>query len=275
MLQQHISSFTCEPLFFQPGITSVNLTCVKRYDQAQETCEEALKYDPKNVKARFRRGMAHRDMFMFREALTDLKACAKLVPDDPQMEEEMQITKRMSDERRQAGHKDEYIGCICGPQYINDEDMEEDHWMFEPGLDEIPERIPAGDDSDSSDFEHKGNGNPCRSYNRDGCQNGGPKKCRFRHAPPKEGTTRDELGRNVCNRWLLSGCTKGNSCPYAHSKEYLPEEGWWTAGEQFEAMKDVMSTLNMIQGMSPAALSAYERRLDMGSFYDDDDDDFY
>jgi hypothetical protein len=61
--------------------------------------------------------------------------------------------------------------------------------LFEPAFDDPPVQISS--DSDSSDFEHEGNGTPCRFYNHDGCKNGST--CRFKHAPTKEMTTRDEL----------------------------------------------------------------------------------
>ena len=44
--------------------------------------------------------------------------------------------------------------------------------------------------SDSSDFEHTGNGIPCRFYNHDGCRNG--PECKFKHAPDDR-SIRDNL----------------------------------------------------------------------------------
>jgi hypothetical protein len=44
--------------------------------------------------------------------------------------------------------------------------------------------------SDSSDWNHEGNGIPCRLYNHDGCTRGND--CRFSHAPDLK-SVRDQL----------------------------------------------------------------------------------
>jgi hypothetical protein len=44
--------------------------------------------------------------------------------------------------------------------------------------------------SDSSDWNHEGNGIPCRFYNHDGCLRG--TNCRFSHAPDHK-SVRDRL----------------------------------------------------------------------------------
>lgn len=67
-----------------------------------------------------------------------------------------------------------------------------------PGDDEIGIEGGADDDgpleleeeSDSEDFKHVGNGNPCRSYNHDGCPRG--QACALSHAPDAR-SVRDEL----------------------------------------------------------------------------------
>lgn len=61
--------------------------------------------------------------------------------------------------------------------------------LIVPGFDDPPVEILS--DSDSSDFEHIGNDTPCRFYNHEGCKYGS--RCRFKHAPTKQKTTRDEL----------------------------------------------------------------------------------
>lgn len=54
-----------------------------------------------------------------------------------------------------------------------------------PDPDEVKDGVKSGDEtevlSDTSDYEHDGNGVPCRHYNHDGCQ-AGP-DCKFTHAP--------------------------------------------------------------------------------------------
>ena len=134
--------------------------------------------------------------------------------------------------------RQEYATLKATNQTGQDLPTEEEVFHFHPAFDDPP--IEISSESDSSDFEHEGNGTPCRFYNHDGCRNGST--CRFKHAPTKERTTRDQLfvlsllrrsglnlisaldrGRNVCNFWLFDECKFGEKCLYAHSKEYLPE----------------------------------------------------
>ncbi|KAK0449023.1 uncharacterized protein EV420DRAFT_1565514 [Desarmillaria tabescens] len=214
------------------------------YQQAEECCDEALKYDPKSVKARYRRGVARRDMFAFRSAMEDFRACAKLAPRDSQFRKEIARTQKESNQHRAAGIPDQFVEQGCEPQYLSDDDDGDDDSFFDPPLD-VPGK-PLQSDSDTSDYEHEGNGQPCRAYNRDGCSQGS--KCTFRHSA-EEHTTRDELGRNVCNFWLADTCTSGSQCPYAHSKEYLPEKGWWNEKGMDDTMKGLMRDISRIRNM--------------------------
>ncbi|KAK0477469.1 hypothetical protein IW261DRAFT_1487745 [Armillaria novae-zelandiae] len=200
---------------------NIAAACLKLglYLQAAETCNEALKYDPYSIKLRFRRGVAHRNLFAFKLAIEDFKACVELDPEDPQIQREIAQTRKESDQLRATGAPDLY--GEDDPQYLSDDDSD-DCSDFDPPLDDPSRYIQT--DSDSSDFEHDGNGKPCRAYNHEGCSQGS--KCSLRHSP-EEDTTRDQLGRNVCNMWLVGMCISGGACPYAHSKEYLPESGWW------------------------------------------------
>lgn len=57
-----------------------------------------------------------------------------------------------------------------------------------PQLDDT--KIELESVSDSSDWNHEGNGIPCRFYNHDGCMRGND--CRFSHAPDHK-SVRDRL----------------------------------------------------------------------------------
>ncbi|KAK0213833.1 hypothetical protein IW262DRAFT_1467176 [Armillaria fumosa] len=232
------------------------------YREAEDYCDEALKYDPRSVKARYRRGVARRDMFAFKSAIEG-RACVKLAPHDSQFEKEIAQTRKECDERCAAGIPDQYEEEGCDPQYIDDDDS------FDPPLN-FPGK-PLQLDSD----KHEGNGQPCRAYNHDGCSQGS--KCKFRHSP-EDHTTRDELGRNVCNFWLAHACTSGSQCAYAHSKEYLPENGWWNE-KSSDDMKSIMRDLSRIRNMTPAEQREFDRRFEMGlpplGYDSDEDDDDY
>ncbi|KAG7441936.1 uncharacterized protein BT62DRAFT_1010971 [Guyanagaster necrorhizus] len=155
---------------------------LRMYQQAEECCDEALKYDPKSVKARYRRGVARHDMFAFK--LGHGRACAKLVP---------------------RGIPDQFVEQGCDPQYLNDDD---DDSFFDPPLDFSGKTLQS--DSDTSS------------------------RCTF---SPEEHSTRDELGRNVLSMRMLA--LLAVHCAYAHSKEYLPEKGWWSDEGMDDHMKGV------------------------------------
>jgi len=82
--------------------------------------------------------------------------------------------------------------------------------------------------SESSDWDHTGNGIPCKFYNRTECKNG--RTCRFSHAPDQK-SERDALGRNVCRYYLMGVCKFDERCSYLHSKEYLSQQGWWSTAQ--------------------------------------------
>lgn len=64
-------------------------------------------------------------------------------------------------------------------------DESEDEW---PHYDSLAQASDA--ESDSSDCRHRGNGQACAFYNREGCQRG--EDCKFSHAPDNN-SIRDEL----------------------------------------------------------------------------------
>lgn len=68
----------------------------------------------------------------------------------------------------------------------HDDDIPDDDDVLADVLD----TLDLEDESDSEDYAHKGNGTPCRFYNRHGCTHGA--RCRFTHAPDRK-SVRDEL----------------------------------------------------------------------------------
>ncbi|KAF5339797.1 hypothetical protein D9611_009200 [Ephemerocybe angulata] len=115
--------------------------------------------------------------------------------------------------------------------------------------------------SNTSDCNHRGNGVPCRFYNRAGCAKGS--LCPFSHAPDEK-SVRDDLGRNVCTYFLLDTCKFGAAkCVYSHSRSFLPKHGWWTSEEATAKVKSIveLSERTMKERRSLAAqLSLLEKR---------------
>ena len=110
--------------------------------------------------------------------------------------------------------------------------------------------------SDSSDWNHVGNGSPCPDYNHDGCKRG--VECEFSHAPDHK-SVRDRLyvsssdisrehgiadfvcwpsGCNVCVRFLLGDCV--GLCVYSHDKTYLPSGRWWEIEQGLRVVRTVL-----------------------------------
>src|SRR6266702_306243 len=73
------------------------------------------------------------------------------------------------------------------------DDSDEDHECFEidPTFPSLSEKMAELESvSDSSDWNHEGNGIPCRFYNHDGCMRG--TECKFSHTPDHK-SARDRL----------------------------------------------------------------------------------
>lgn len=68
-------------------------------------------------------------------------------------------------------------------------DWDSDECLF-PDFDE--EDACPSDVSDSSDYNHVGNGKPCRHYNHHECKSASVKECEYSHAPDS-GSVRDDL----------------------------------------------------------------------------------
>ena len=121
--------------------------------------------------------------------------------------------------------------AIPRSQWVEEEEDEE----------EVEYPFDLGEESDSEDFYHTGNGVPCKYYNHGGCARGA--RCRYSHAPDRK-SVRDELGRNVCVYWLLGECRFGKErCVYAHDRTYLPPNGWWTDEVRNAGLRKATNTL--------------------------------
>ncbi|KAF9009606.1 hypothetical protein BDQ17DRAFT_1072781 [Cyathus striatus] len=184
---------------------------LERYAEVIGSATTALLYDPKNIKARYRRAMARKQRKQYTAALADFRFLHKLNPSLVDVKQELEALKQRL---RDAGvDSEEEFGSDV--EYPNPDDPPHEYFS----------------DSDTSDCLHLGNGTPCRFYNRGKCKKGD--KCRFSHAPD-DMSIRDELGRNVCIFFLVSGCLNGeDECVYSHSLEFLPP-GWWRSEEQRE-----------------------------------------
>ncbi len=80
----------------------------------------------------------------------------------------------------------------------------------------------------------------------------------------------------MCNFWLADACTSGSQCAYAHSKEYLPENGRWNK-KGSDDMKSIMQDLSRIRNMTRGEQREFDRRYEMGLSplgYDSEEDDY-
>lgn len=177
---------------------------LEAYDIAEHCAQRALVLDPTFMKARYRRGLARKGSLQLYAATLDFEALLEQDPDSIEAKKALDETLTLMNER------DEDDGSVAFDQEF-------------PSLSE--KKVELGSASDSSDWNHEGNGIPCRFYNHDGCMRG--TGCRFLHAPDHR-SVRDRLGRNVCMHFLLGDCKFGNSvCVYSHDKTYLPSGRWW------------------------------------------------
>lgn len=145
----------------------------------------ALEYDPRMIKARYRRALARKEIFGYEAAkegmlrdfffwrkcliffLVDLEGILYLEPANQDAKEQLKQVNNLI--RAQGGFPSD--PCDRYPR-VNDEPWEVYY------------------DSDSEDCNQKGNKTPCRFYNHDGCRNGS--QCHYSHAPDEK-SVRDEL----------------------------------------------------------------------------------
>ena len=226
----------------QPVYLSNLAACLLKldhWDLADSAATRALVYDPKHVKALYRRALARRDLGRLNAALADLEWLLTIDKfNRPALEEKLAIRKLLDLAGSVDWPGDESIRSVRNADVAMD----------------------VGDESDSEDFAHAGTNIVCRYYNTSdtGCFYGDT--CRFRHAPDSK-SVRDELwvphmasywfdsrvtdrtrirrGRNVCVYWLLGHCrfAEAGKCVYAHDATYLPERGWWRDTARLERVR--------------------------------------
>ena len=160
-------------------------------------------------------------------------------------------------------------------------DLEPEESRCYPGPPLTCPKVELESVSDSSDWNHVGNGLPCLDYNHDGCKRGD--ECEFSHAPDYA-SVRDRLyvsssdisllahgiadfvwwpsGRNVCVHFLLGNCSA--PCEYSHDKTYLPSGRWWESEEGLQAAKRVLlewRTISRDPECLPKCLAALDGRI--------------
>lgn len=232
-----------DPVLFSN--TAAGCLKVEMYPQAERTARTALRGDHKNVKARYRRGMARMGMKRYRGAIVDFKTLI--------------AHGHGSDEVRKA-LRDAEKALDDGLNTLSDEDYASDDYAY-PGFDQPMDDDLEQDQSGTSDCEHAGNGIACRAYNHSGCSRGS-KSCPFSHKPDKK-SVRDDLGKNVCMRFLLNSCKTGaEKCAYSHTRAYLPEWGWWHNPETLEANRRFLA---MYDGVRPDEVIFTDMFFDTGS----------
>ncbi|GLB35584.1 hypothetical protein LshimejAT787_0211490 [Lyophyllum shimeji] len=196
---------------------------LEEYVGAEVAASTALKYDPRMIKARYRRGLARKGMGQYKAALVDFRTVLEQDPTKNEAREQLKITEALYLELGD----DDY-------DYEDDSGSSDDGW---PHPDDRPEPESEAE-SDSSDCRHSGNGFPCRFYNHEGCAK--KDSCRYSHAPDEK-SERDRLGRNVCIFFLLGTCKFGAAkCVYSHDKSYLPH-GWWDHDDLVAKLKEICS----------------------------------
>ncbi|KAF8874770.1 hypothetical protein CPB84DRAFT_1715571 [Gymnopilus junonius] len=168
------------------------------------------------TKARFRRAVARKNLFLYKSAICDLET---VIAEDPASVQE--ATKELNTVRT----------LLEEDGGIEEEETEKKH----PNFDDEPWDYYS--DSETEDCNHEGNKTPCRFYNHAGCARG--RSCQFSHAPD-DNSVRDELGKNVCLKFLFNECEFGaTKCIYSHEKKYLPAGGWWEDQEKVAAAKRI------------------------------------
>ncbi|KAL0580591.1 hypothetical protein V5O48_001416 [Marasmius crinis-equi] len=190
------------------------------FEQAEDVCTEALVFDPTNTKARYRRGLARKELRRARGAIKDFQTIQKHAPDvASELRGAREIVQR-------------------GQNSISDDEFTENEYHWPPYKETHHKELES--ESGSSDCEHTGNGVSCKYYNQGRCTRG--RECIYSHAPDDR-SVRDKLGRNVCLFHLITSCEFGSLCMYSHDKTYLPAKGWWNDEElNAKLFEDVLIT---------------------------------
>ncbi|KAF8258067.1 hypothetical protein EI94DRAFT_1755912 [Lactarius quietus] len=204
---------------------------LEEYDAAEQCASRALFLDPKFTKARFRRGQARKGSLKIAAAGIDF---ATVLQQDPNVTEAKQALEEICVLVKERN--DTYDPEECGPS------------LADP-------TIELESVSDSSDWNHEGNGFPCSYYNHDGCKPG--IECDFSHGPDHK-SVRDRLGRNVCVLFLLGYCF--GRCAYSHDMTYLPSGRWWESERKRTEVRKI--TREDIVRENPANLPRFLASID-------------
>ncbi|KAH8979479.1 hypothetical protein EDB92DRAFT_1955086 [Lactarius akahatsu] len=203
---------------------------LEEYDSAEHCAQRALCLDPRFAKARYRRGLARKGNLQLAAAVVGALTRGASYLDDRATETAFwfidadfaAVLVQDPDSTEASKALDETFTLISERNKEEAVVEEDSHPTF---IDQGKELESV---SDSSDWNHEGNGFPCRYYNHDGCTRG--VECKFSHAPDHK-SVRDRLGRNVCVQFLFGECRFG-SCVYSHDKTYLPSGRWWDDEEK-------------------------------------------
>ncbi|KAF5386644.1 hypothetical protein D9615_002037 [Tricholomella constricta] len=219
--QDAIDTFGEKPVLFS-NLAAAYLK-VEDYEQAEDAATSALMYDPRMIKARYRRGLARRGMHNLGAAIADFRSVLEQDPSRTEAREQLRTT--------------EDLYAVLGGHHDDGYESSDNDW---PHCDDTPAE-ESEVDSDSSDCLHIGNGFPCRFYNHEGCLR--KDYCRFSHAPDEK-SIRDMLGKNVCIAFLLGICKFGTAkCVYSHNKDCLPP-GWWDSETTVAELKAILAPVD-------------------------------
>ncbi|EMD36003.1 hypothetical protein CERSUDRAFT_96226 [Gelatoporia subvermispora B] len=193
---------------------------IERWEAAESAADRALRGDPANLKARYRRGVARKGQKKYLDAIRDFRCVLYHEPTSEDAQRELDAT----------------LPLLFGQ--TEDEDYED------PPFDDS--RVwEVATQSDTDDYKHTAPSNkPCQAYNHAGCARG--TACPYVHAPDWR-SARDAAGRNVCLWWLLGDCVwddfYAGGCPYAHDDAQLPSP-WWSKEYRLKAIEEEFRELD-------------------------------
>ena len=155
-----------------------------RFSAAAEVTSRALFYEPNNLKALYRSGQAYKEQGMYDRALegVDLSHSRDGPSEGPLRDPDFKAILRQDPSNATAqAALSETIQLNHGQAFDRPEQQ-----TYESGN----ALWDTETTSDSSEYEHEGNGTPCRYLNHGGCRHGA--HCRWKHAPD-ERSVRDQL----------------------------------------------------------------------------------
>ncbi|KAI0052818.1 hypothetical protein FA95DRAFT_1601514 [Auriscalpium vulgare] len=225
--------------FYLANIAAAYLK-LESWDNAELYAQRALLQQPSFTKARYRRAIARKEKGELYAAIVDLEILLEQEPNCVEAQVEL-------DKIQQRWERGE--GELGG--YESDDGY--------PQPDES--RIELMSASDTTDFQHAGNGIPCRFYNHSGCVRG--VACGFSHAPDQK-SVRDALGKNVCLYFLIGDCKFGPvKCVYSHNRAFLTEGRWYDDDEKTMAARSIVHTQGTVDdpGLLPYLLGMLDKRI--------------